>query len=164
MKENISELLIQLLNYRIKQEEISARLYKAMSLWLNFNGYLGASKLWNSYSEEEFKHAQWSYDYLLDLDVLPELPELPKPETSFIDLVDIINRSYKHEQEVTKQCQELAKKAMQELDFMTLELAQKYLKEQQEELSKTVTWLDRLEAFGTSKEALRLLDNEMNEQ
>lgn len=160
---NVSQNLIKLLNYRIEQEEFSSRLYKAMSIWLNYSGFLGAAKLWNTYSNEEMVHANWAYEYLLDMDELPVVPMIKQPQTNFTGLVDIIKRSYEHEQEVTRQCQEFATACFKDGDYMALELAQKYLKEQQEELSKTVTWLDRLEAFGESKECLRLLDNEMGE-
>jgi ferritin len=46
---------------------------------------------------------------------------------------------------------------------MSLNVALWYLNEQTEELAKTKYWLDRLEAFGSDKTALRLLDNEMGE-
>ena len=67
MNTNISENLIKILNYRIVQEEFSSRLYKAMAIWLDFKGFNGAAKLWNTYSEEELKHANWAYEYLLDI-------------------------------------------------------------------------------------------------
>jgi ferritin len=44
---------------------------------------------------------------------------------------------------------------------MLYELSLKFLKEQVEEHDKMQTWVDKLEAFGTDKLALRLLDNEM---
>lgn len=160
-KQNISEGLIKLLNYRIVQEEFSSRLYKAMSIWLNFKGYSGAAALWAKYSSEEQTHADWAYTYLLDMDIKPEVPALEKPDNEFAGLVEIINKSYEHEQKVTEQCQKFADSAWKEGDYMALELAQKYLKEQQEELAKTNYWVDRIEIFGQSNEALFLLDNEM---
>lgn len=160
-KQNISQGLIKILNFRIVQEEFSSRLYKAMAIWLDYKGYSGAAKLWNTYSSEESKHAEWSYEYLLDMDIKPEVPALERPDNEFAGLADIINRSYEHEQKVTEQCQQLAASAWKDGDYMALELAQKYLKEQQEELMKTNYWVDRLEIFGQSPETLFLLDNEM---
>lgn len=157
----INEKVVKLMNFRIQQEEASSRLYKAMSIWLNYNGFMGASKLWEKYSKEEQSHAEIAYEYLLDLDIMPEIPALESPESNFVGLVDIITKSYNHEIEITEQCNTLAKTAIQEADFMTLQLAQNYLIEQKEEIAKTCGWLDKLEAFGNSKEALRLLDNEM---
>lgn len=158
----LNERLIKLLNYRIEQEEYSSRLYKEMSIWLNYEGYSGASKLWSKYSNEELNHAEWAYNYLLDLDYKPEVPAIKKPECQCSSLQEVIQRSYDHEQKITAQCQALAQEAFAAADFMTLHLAQKYLDEQVEEIAKMVYWLDKLNAFGTSSESLRLLDNEMN--
>ena len=160
---NISERLIKLMNYRIEQEEISSRLYKAMAIWLDFTGYAGAAKLWNKYSDEEQKHAQWAYQYLLDLDIKPNVPAIPQPQSEFSGLVDIVNQSYAHEQAITEQCQNLAAAAWKEGDYMTVHLAQHYLDEQIEEIKKSSLWVNMIEVYGTSKESLFLLDNKMAE-
>ncbi len=157
----INQLIITLLNYRIQQEELSSRLYKSMSVWLNKAGFVGASALWNKYSLEEQAHADWAYQYLLDLNIKPEVPELEKPQSEFKSLPNIIALSFQHELQILEQLQDLAKQAQQLNDFMTLELAQKYLKEQVDEIAKTTTFIDQLEAFGTSGASLKLFDNEL---
>jgi len=157
----ISKKIEDLINFRIVEEEKSSRLYLAMSKWLGYNGYTGASKLWNTYSQEEVKHSQIAYSYLEDLDLLPKVPALEHPLCEFKGLPEICKASYDHEMLITQQCNDLAKAAAGEGDYMTLELAQRYLKEQVEEIGKTTYWLDKLDAFGESPEALRLLDNEM---
>lgn len=159
----LSEKLVELVNYRIQEEEYSSRLYLSMSNWLNYNGYTGASKLWKKYSVEELEHAGAFYHYMLELDHLPVTPGLEQPPQSFLSLPDIIRLSYEHEKEVTMQIEELAKAAFEESNFMTLEIAQRYLREQVEELGKLNRWLDEMEAFGTSPEALRLMDSKMEE-
>jgi len=159
----ISDSVINLLQYRIVQEELSSRLYKSMAIWLNYNGYMGAAQLWSKYSDEELTHAQWAYNYLLELNIQPNVPALSNPQVTFKGLPNIIALSYKHEVTIKAQCDELAKTAQSEGDYMTLELAQRYLKEQVDELDKIQTWIDKLEAFGDDKTALRFLDNEMGE-
>lgn len=158
---NINKGAVDALNYRIKMEEESSRLYLAMSIWLNKNGYMGAASLWKKYSDEEREHANWAYDYLLSLDVQPMVPELSEQECEFSGLPDIIRKSLEHEVDITKQCNDLAKLSMELNDFMLLELSLKYLKEQNEELGKVTGWVDELEAFGEDPIALRLLDNKM---
>jgi ferritin len=161
MEHVISDKLIELLQYRINQEEYSSRIYKAMSEWLGYNGYVGASKLWKTYSDEELKHADWAYSFLGDLDILPIVDKIEKPKCEYKGLVDIIQQSYKHEVEITAQCNELFQAAMKEGCGMVTQLALQYQKEQVEELGKTTYWLDRLEDFGEDIMALRFLDNEM---
>ena len=79
-------------------------------------------------------------------------------------LPEIICKSYDHEVLVTKQCSDLAKHAMKDAEPIVLQLALKYLTEQQEELGKVQTILDKLEAFGEDKIAMRLLDDEFSEK
>lgn len=159
----ISEEAIKLLTYRIQQEELSARLYESMSLYLNDKGYINSSKKWKEYSDEEMKHAGWSKSYLLDFGIQPELDDLDAPVNKFEGLPDIINKSYAHEVDISIQCQEMAKKALQMGDFMLFSLAQKYNAEQIEELGKLQTAKDLLETFGTEKHTLLLLDSHINE-
>jgi ferritin len=157
----VSDNLKRLLNYRIEQEEYSSRIYLAMSMWLTDNGYLGAGKLWRKYSDEEMSHAEKAREILLQFGHQPETPSLTKPPQTFTGLPDIIRKSYDHEMEITNQCAELTKAAMSEGNYMVMELGLWYSKEQAEEIGKMVDWMDRLEAFGEDKMALRFLDNEM---
>lgn len=157
----IEESCIAYLNYRIEQEEASSRLYLSMSMWLNNEGYMGAASLWKKYSQEEMGHADWARDYLLAMGVQPLTPALSLQTQTFTGLPQIIQMSYDHEIEVTKQCKELASDALKKGDHMLYSLTQKYLAEQIEEHDKSQTWLDKLNTFGEDKIALRLLDTEM---
>lgn len=157
----IDDHCIKYLNYRIQQEELSARIYLSMSMWLNNEGYTGAAALWRKYSDEEMGHANWSRDYLLAMGVTPETPALDAQPLTYGGLPEIIRASFEHEIVVTKQIKVMASEAMKKGDHMLYELCLRYLKEQVEEHDKTQTWVDKLTAFGEDKLALRLLDNEM---
>lgn len=159
----LSQKLIDLLNYRIAQEENSSRLYLAMSMFLNDKGYLGAAKLWKKYSEEEMSHAGWAYSFLLDMGIQPTVPALVLPQQTFSSLSQIVDLSYKHEVDIYNQCNELAKAAFAEGNMLLYPLALKYTGEQVEELGKLQNWMDRLEAFGDAPMLLRELDKEMGE-
>ena len=154
---------IDILNYRIQQEEQSSRLYQSMSLWLNDNGFLGAAKAWLKDSEDEMNHAQWAKDFLLDMGVQPKLPALQEPPQIFESLPDVIRKSYKHEIIVTQQCNDLAKHALQYGNHLLYQLAIKYLTEQQEEIGKLQNLLDQLSAFGENPDVIRMLDNQLGE-
>jgi ferritin len=157
----IDESCITYLNYRIQQEEYSARIYLSMSMWLNNEGYMGAAALWKKYSDEEMTHADIARKYMLSFGVQPVTPRLDQPKQTFSGLPEIIKLSFEHEIEVSKQIKEMANHALADGSHMLYELSLTYLKEQVEEHDKMQTWVDKLEAFGTDKLALRLLDNEM---
>lgn len=163
----ISKKIEDLINFRILEEEKSSRLYLAMAKWLRFNGYEGAAKLWEKYSEEELIHTNWAYTYLEDLDIKPIVPSLPEPKCEYASLSEICKLSYDHELLVTKQCNDLAKASQEEGDFMTLQLAQKYLAEQTEEIMRQTHWLNRIELLGgesITNDGLYLLDKEMGKK
>lgn len=157
----LSEECEKYLNYRVQQEEYSARIYLSMAMWLENEGYLGAAKLWRKYSDEEMLHANDARTYLLSMGVQPITPMLEAPEQSYKGLPEIIKKSYDHEIEVTTQIKELSTHALSMNDHMLYTLGQTYLKEQVEEHNKMQNWMDRLSAFGEDKLALRFLDNEM---
>lgn len=159
----ITPKIVDLLNYRIEQEEYSSRMYLSMSMYLNDKGYVGAAKLWKKYSDEELTHAKLAYDFLLDMGLQPKVPALSAPPQDFDGLADIIYLSYDHEIEIYRQCSELAKAAMAEGNMMLYPLAIKLTGEQQEELGKLQNWIDRIETFGQEPMLLKELDEEMGE-
>lgn len=159
----MSDKMIQTLNYRIQEEEQSARIYLGMTMWLSDKGYSGAAKLFKHYSDEEYTHADKARQMLLAHGIQPKTPTLAAPKESFKSLPEIIKLGHIHEQEITRQCQDLAALAQKEQNYMVLELALWYCKEQVEELDKFQNFLDRLESFGTAPDVLRLLDAEMGE-
>lgn len=161
MENPFSKNCVDILQLRIEQEELSARLYEAMSLWLNDHGYVGAAKAWMKDSEGEWEHAQWAKDFLLDMGVTPKLPTLTAPVTEFAGLGEIIRQTFAHEVKVTEQCNDLANYAFMNGNHLLYQLALKYMTEQQEELGKAQTYLDKLETFGEDKVALKLFDNEL---
>lgn len=161
--ELLSDDCVEYLNFRVQQEEYSGRIYLAMSMWLDNNGYVNAAKLWRKYSNEEMAHSDIARTYLLSMGVQPTTPVLESPEQNFTGLPEIIEKSYDHEIVVTKQIKELATDAMSKGDHMLYEFALAYLKEQVEEHNKMQNWVDQLNAFGTDKIAMRLLDHEIKD-
>ena len=157
----ISKECIDILNFRIEQEEYSSRVYHAMSLWLNNNGYFGAAAVWQTDSDGEMVHAGWAKSFLLDMGVTPKVQALKEPPLMFAGLPDIIRQSYAHEILITKQCNELASHAMKYGNHLLYQLAMKFLTEQQEELGKVQNLVDQLESFGEDKIAMRLFDHEL---
>lgn len=80
-------------------------------------------------------------------------------ENEYTGLDDIIRKTLEHEMKVTYECKELAKAALEEMDMNTFVLAQKYVKEQNEEVRKSFDLLNLLDTYGTDKLNLALLDH-----
>ncbi len=160
----ISEKSIELLQFRIHEEEMSVRVYLAMSIWLDSNGHKNAAKLWKKYSNEEINHAEKARQYLLALNVVPEIPQLEAPKSEFTSISDVLKTTYDFMAEITKQLNTLASHAQEEGDHMLYNLAQWYLRDQIKGHAKYQDWIDQIEAYGTDKIAMRLLDNAMKDK
>ena len=159
----ISEKSIAFLQFRLYEEEMSVRLYYAMSVWLNSEGYTNAAKLWAKYSQDEVEHVQKVTKYLLALNVKPKVNALEEPKNDYTSLVEVVQDTYTFMLKISKELQELAEHAFVERDFMLLDLAQWYLREQVDGYDNYQTWLDQIKSFGGSTPTeLRLLDNAMN--
>lgn len=133
----ISLQMIDAINYRIVMEEHSSRIYLAMHLWLEDQGFFNAAKLWKKFSSEENNHADWCRDHLLSLNILPQTREIPVVPNEFLSIADVVYKTLEHEITVTQQCKDLAKLAMQEGDTLAYTLAHKMVAEQVEELKKS---------------------------
>jgi ferritin len=134
--------VVETLNYRIQQEEDSARLYEQASLFLDNMGMKNLSTLYKKYADEEMTHAGWSKSYLLDHRYNPELRDLKSVDRSYSTVKEILEITLEHELEVTRQVTELAELALAEGNHVLYALATKYCAEQQEEHGKATTNLD----------------------
>lgn len=138
----LEEKTIEILNYRIQQEEYSSRLYHQMHLWLENNSYKNLAKYFKKNSDDEMTHASWSKEYLMSFNVMPELRTLEEPINVFDNVLDIAQKTLEHEIKITEQCNTLSKFALDNSDFGLLALAQKYNTEQTEEIGVALELLD----------------------
>lgn len=138
----LSAETVELLEYRINQEEFSSRLYEYMSLWLENKGYFNTAKLYAKYSSEELTHAGWAKSYLLDYGYTPCLKALPSPETEYKSCGEILEATLTHELLIQKQCEEMAAKSLKSNQFVLHHLALRYCGEQAEEVGKAINLLD----------------------
>lgn len=138
----LSKEIIDLLEFRIQQEEISVRIYKQMALWLQNKGYSNLAALFNKYSSEEKSHANWACDFLLSYGVTPELKPLTSPVIEINSCMEVLEAALDHELLIEKQCNDLTFKAFNLKHAGLHKLGLKYCKEQVEEVSKIIDLID----------------------
>jgi len=139
----LSPETIELLNYRIQQEQFSSRIYEAFALWLENESLPNLASLYEKYAQEELIHAKWAKEHLLSYNIKPKLKPLYDPEIafSFSSIQNILDLTLQHEKDITNQCNALAAHALKNGDHILYSLATKYCKEQAEELNKAFTLL-----------------------
>lgn len=138
----INQDIINILNYRIQQEQYSSKVYEQMSLWLANESFLNMSKIWAKFAEEELEHAELAKNYLLSFNIMPELMVIEEPINDFKDARDIIQKTFDHEVSVTTQCLELTNKAMEWKDWTLFALGQKYNEIQRIEMDEVNSLVD----------------------
>ena len=134
--------IIDALIYRIQQEQLSSRIYEQMSIWFDLRGYKNLAKLYNKYAHEELSHAEWAKKFLLSYNENFQLQPLEAPNAAFSGVSEILQLTLEHEQEITNQCNELAKLASSLQNYPCFELALKFCREQVEELEKAFDLVD----------------------
>ena len=158
----ISDNIEKILNTQIANEMNSSILYRAMGNCLEYNGWVGASKLWKKYSTEETGHAEKIINYMQDRDCMPIIPATTLPQQKFEGIEDIVAKSDEHEILISNQWKKIASEAMKEADLMTFELAQWFIKEQTSEEKKMIYWKDRIEVLKSTNTPLYFIDKEMS--
>ena len=153
--------IVDLLNFRIVQEELSSRIYKVMALWLEDKAYFNSAKLWSRFSQEELVHAEWAREHLLSFNIRPKTESLESVPNDFTGLGDIINKTLEHEMKITKQCNDFAKSCFELGDMNTFTLALKYNSEQIEEMKKANDLVTLLNNYGEDRLSIALLDHEI---
>ena len=112
---------VQILTDRIKDEYIAHYYYRAASNWCQDMNYKKAAEFFKNEAEDELTHAQGIQEYMVDFNIIPEIPQAPTSH-SFDSLVDIIYGAYKVElalmKEYNKNSQELFASDITTFDFL----------------------------------------------
>ena len=154
----LSKEVIALLNEQINKEMFAANLYPSMSSWCYENSYDGAGKFLMQHANEENEHAQRLVTYLNETDSHVKLASVAKPDDEFKSLLDVFEKTYKHEQEITKSINELVDFMLTKKDYPTFNFLQWYVAEQHEEEALFRGIVDKIKLIGENANGLYLAD------
>lgn len=160
----VSKKIQKAINDQINKELYSAYMYLAMSLDANASGFKGAAKWFRVQYQEETAHATKFMDYLLDQGAAVELGAIAKPPVKFASLLDLFEKTLKHEQTVTKSINALVDLAKAENDHATEIFLQWFVTEQVEEEKNDSEVLGYLRLAGSSAGTLIMLDKQLGKR
>jgi len=133
------------LNAQIAREFAAGQQYLAVAVWLDDRTFPRLSAFFYAQADEERGHALMMTRYLLDQDVLPEVPGVAEPKRDFTDLAEPVRVALEQERKVTAQITSLARLAHEEGDLVSEQFMQWFLKEQVEEEATMSSLLDVVE-------------------
>lgn len=122
----LPEEIVKLLLPRLKDEFDAAYLYRSISNWCQGVGYLNAAEFFAHESEEEFKHAAGIEKYLVDWNVIVNLPKIETPSSEFTDLVAALDKAYVIEYKLYEEYEDTSMKVFKTGDLCTFDFLQHY--------------------------------------
>lgn len=150
------------INEQIKKEEYSSRLYLAMAIWAEVNGYPGASKFLYEHADEERMHMMKLVHYVNEKGGKAHLMDIEEPGHDYESLQDVFEKVMEHEEYITESINGLYEVAMNEKDYTTMNFLQWYITEQLEEESLFSTILDKIKLVGEDKAGMFHIDKELD--
>ena len=157
MSSAISALLVNAINRQIAQENEASFYYLSMAHWADLQGLPGAAAFFYRHSEEERGHMRKLMDYLLELEIKPQIPIHTQSSASFASLKSLCEAFLAHEKEVTASIHRLVEAALLEKSFATFEFLQWFVREQREEEALALRALELCE-IGSDGVALYEID------
>lgn len=157
----MKEKVIEAINYQIKAEEESSRLYFAMANWCEVKGFPGSAMYLYQHAEEERMHMIKLVKYLNERGSHAKTQALAEPQNVWQSIQDIFKNVLSHEEIITDLINNLFEVCMQEKDYLTSNFLQWYIQEQVEEEASARSVLDKLELASTSQGGMFHFDKEM---
>jgi ferritin len=157
----ISQKLQDAINEQINREFFSEYLYLSMAAAFDDMNLEGFSNFMKVQAEEERFHMMKFYNYLIERGGRVILKGIPDPQSEFEGIIDIFEKSYGHEQFITKSINELMHLAVEEKDYALQSFLQWFIDEQVEEEASMDSILSKLKLVGEKGNALFFMDKEL---
>ncbi|MWV61378.1 ferritin [Helicobacter saguini] len=155
----LSKAVIKKLNEQVVKEMNASNLYLSMSSWCYTNRYDGAGEFLFTHASQESDHARKLITYLNETDSALELDSIAKPESEFKGLLDVFEKTYKHELYITDSINELVEFMLKQKDYSTFNFLQWYVAEQHEEEALFRGIVDKIKLIGKESNGLFLADS-----
>ena len=160
----IGKKMQKAINEQINKELYSAYLYLAMSVDAELRGFKGTGHWFKVQYQEETGHALKFMSYLLDQGAAVELAAIDRPPRTFESMLDMFEKTLKHEQGVTKSINSLMDLAQSENDYATQIVLQWFVTEQVEEEKNDNEVLAQLRMAGSSMGTLLMIDKHLGKR
>lgn len=141
----LEQSVVKLLEKTILEEYNAQYFYQAAANWCTEIGYMNAGKFFLSESNDELTHSQGLQEYLVSWNVVPMLPNIPKPQCEFKTLPEILENAYKMEYDLYEIYEEISNEIFKMGDACTFDFLKKYREIQRLAVAEYSDFLNKLE-------------------
>lgn len=156
----LNSKISKIINDRIADEYTAFFAYQAIANWAKGVGYAKAGEYFAKESDDELTHAKKLMAYLVDWNVTPEIPVVPKPKLTFKTLVEAIETAYNLELDLLGKYQDDTA-AVMEMDTAAYEFLSQFLAIQTKSVAEYSDMLNLLEGVEATKTNLLLLEEQL---
>ena len=142
----ISDRVAKLLIEQIGHELRAHQLYMGMAVYFKRQSLDRWAKLFNDQSVEEAQHAMKVMDFLVDNNVMYDLPALRAATTRYGSALEIAQAALENERKVTELFKGMSRAALEENDHRSYQFLQWFIEEQVEEETKAQALIDLIES------------------
>jgi len=158
-----SAKVCETLNKQVTNELYSSNIYLSMSQWCEENGYTGSSALFRKYSDEEKEHAEKVLQFIADRDIVGTISAIPQCDKNYNNLKELFVKGLEHEKFVTSSYMNLCKISLADNDFITFMFSSEFIKEQTEEETKFINYIDKFKIFEDSPVGVFMFDHSLEQ-
>lgn len=157
----MTEKIGEMLNAQIAKEFYSSYLYLAISNDYMEKGLEGFAHWFEIQQKEENDHAMLIRKYLQNDGIKVRLERIAAPNVSFVNFVDGLQVSLKHEKTITASINSIYAEAIALKDFKTVQFLDWFVKEQGEEEKNVNDIIIKFNLFAGDAKGLYMLNNEL---
>jgi ferritin len=157
----ITKKVQEALNKQINEEFYSSYLYLSMSAYFESKDLQGFAQWFRLQADEEYAHAMKMFDYVYQIGGDVKLMQIAGPKTNWKSFLQVFQDTFKHEQKVTKNINDLLELSYAEKDHATVNFLQWFVSEQVEEEATAQQNMKKMEMVGDSKAGLFMIDKEL---
>ncbi len=160
----ISRKMADALNKHMNLELYSAHLYLSMASCSNDLGLKGAANWFTVQYREEMTHFFKFYGYLTEQGINIALTGSDAVPNQYGSLLEMFEKTFAHEQMITKCINELTEQAVKEKDHATQIFLQWFITEQIEEENNDRDLIAKLKLVGDNGHGILMIDSEMGQR
>ncbi len=160
----ISQTMQDAINEQINKELYSEYLYLSMAAYLDAMGLSGMANFMKVQGNEERFHAMKFYNFINDRGGRVVLKAIDQPDVEFDNVLDVFEKSLKHEEFVSKSINDLMDLAIQENDHASKSLLNWFVDEQVEEEDTFNNLIDQMRLINGQGHGMLMLDKEMGQR
>lgn len=157
----ISEKMEQKLNEQMQKEFFSAYLYLSISAYFDYQNLKGFANWFHIQAQEERDHAMLIFSYIGRVGGKVRLAQIDAPQLDFASIEEALNKTFEHEQFITKSIYDIVDVAVEERDHKTNAFLQWFVNEQVEEEENADDNIKKFQLVKDDGRGILMMDNEL---